>query len=91
MGLLDREVQLKDAEFTQNQQTFTLWDGEYLGMAKSADYGDQPKARVTAGPDKDTFIVFGVKAEQIGRTESGELPMEVKIGRDGRAEPFVKG
>lgn len=89
-GMFDREVQLKDAEFTANEQAFDLWDAEYLGMAKSADYGDQPKAKVIAGPDKQEYIVFGVKAEQVGRMEKGELPARVKIGRDGRAEPLVK-
>ena len=90
MGMFEREIQLKNAEFAQNEQAFDLHSGEFLGTVKSAEYGAQPKARVTAGPDKGSFVVFGVKAEQIGRMEAGELPCRVKIGKHGQAEPFVK-
>lgn len=91
MGLFDRDVQLKDADFVQNGASFTLHSAEFLGMVKSADYGTQAKAKVIAGPDRGEYVVFGVKAEQISRMENGELPLTVKIGKDGQAEPFVPG
>lgn len=89
-GMFDREKQLKDADFAQNEQAFDLHSAEYLGMVKSSKFGTQAKATVVAGPQSEDFVVFGVKAEQIGRMNSGELPVRVKIGRDGDAEPFVK-
>jgi len=89
-GMFDKETQLKDAEFAQNEQAFDLAAAEYLGMVKSAKFGTQAKAKVIAGPAGDEFVVFGVKAEQISRMTDDDLPARVKIGKDGDAEPFVK-
>lgn len=91
MGMFDREIQLKDADFAQNEQAFDLHSAKYLGRVRSAQFEhEQAKAIVVAGPDRKEYVVFGVKAEQVGRMTDGELPARVKIGKDGRAEPFVR-
>jgi len=96
MSMFDREVQLKNAEEFDAAEPFELFGGEFLGMHKSADYGETPKAKVVAGPagsdavDGQDYIVFGVMAEQIGRMNHDDLPATVRMGKDGRANVFVK-
>lgn len=96
MSMFDKETQLKNAQEFDAAQGLTLFSGEFLGMAESAEYGARPKARVKAGPlgsiesaGKD-YVVFGVLAEQIGRIAPGDLPTNVKLAEDGRANVFVK-
>lgn len=96
MGMFDKETQLKNATEFDAEQPFELFEAEFLGRTKSAEYGENVKARVLAGPQgsirdaaKD-YIVFGVMAEQIGRMDSNDLPATVKIGKDGRANILVK-
>lgn len=88
MGMFDTETQLKDAEFAKDGQVFTLHSGEYVGTHHSAQYGDNDKAKVTAGPNQESFIVFGVLAQQIQRMDEGDLPAQVRIVKDGRANVF---
>ena len=96
MSMFDKETQLKNASEFDAAQGFTLFSGEFLGMAESAEYGARPKARVKAGPldsiesTGKEYIVFGVLAEQIGRIAADDLPAKVKLGQDGRATVFVK-
>lgn len=96
MGMFDREVQLKNAEDFNPQQPFELFEAEFLGMSKSAQYGSNPKARVKAGPAGSVpgaakeYVVFGVMAEQVGRMDNSDLPATVKIGQDGQANVFVR-
>lgn len=96
MGMFDKETQLKNAQEFDVEQPFELFKGEYMGKVDSAEYGENTKARVWAGPQgsiesaaKD-YVVFGVMAEQIGRMEDSDLPATVKIGKDGRANVLVK-
>lgn len=90
MGMFDKEVLLKNADFAKDGQTFTLHSAEYIGRVKSAEYGENDKATVEAGPDHEDFVVFGVLAQQIQRMEQNELPTQVRIGQDGRAKIFVQ-
>lgn len=96
MGMFDKEVQLKNAEFAENGNPFTIYSAEPPFKAKSAEYGENMKAFVLAGPidgnesDAEKYVVFGVMAEQCGRIESGDLPATVKVGQDGRANVLQK-
>lgn len=96
MGMFDKETQLKNAEEFDATQPFELFEAEYLGMSKSAEYGENQKARVKAGPKGSVpgaakeYIVFGVMAEQIGRMDPSDLPATVRMGQDGRANVLVK-
>lgn len=96
MSMFDKETQLKNAEDFDAAQGFTLFSGEYMGMADSAEYGQRPKAKVKAGPVDSAenaakeYVVFGVMAEQIGRIANGDLPAKCKIGTDGRANVLQK-
>jgi hypothetical protein len=93
MGMFDKEEQLTKQEFAQNGTPFILRSAEYLGISKHADYGENQKARVVAGPDEENcseYVVFGVMADQISRMESGNLPAVVAIVKDGRANTFAK-
>lgn len=96
MGMFDKETQLKNATEFDAEQPFELFKGEFLGKVDSAEYGENTKARVWAGPQgsiesaaKD-YVLFGVMAEQVGRMDDGDLPATVKIGKDGRANVLVK-
>lgn len=90
MGMFDRETSLTKSDFMGKD--FVLVKGEYLGVSRSADYGENSKARVTVreldGSEERTFVVFGVLADQIQRMEAGDLPAPVRIGKDGRANVF---
>lgn len=85
--MFDKETQLKNAPFAESGQTFTLYSAEYKGMHES-EYGRNERALVVAGPDEETFVVFGVLAQQVQRMDDGDLPAQVKIGKDGRANIF---
>lgn len=84
MGMFDKEEQLKNQPWAENEQTFTIHSGEFNGAVETT-YGPNVKATVVAGPDKGKYILYGTMAEQIGRIESGELPASVKIGKDGQS------
>lgn len=92
MSMFDKETQLKNAEFAENGQAFTLFSCEPPVRVNHAEFGDNMKAEVKAGPvgsdqgDAETYVVFGVMAEQCGRMKPGDLPETVKIGQDGRAK-----
>lgn len=96
MGAFDKETQLKNATEFDPEQPFELFKGEYMGNVKSAEYGDNTKAKVWAGPQGSIegaakeYVVFGVMADQIGRQGDGDFPATVKIGKDGRANVLVK-
>ena len=89
MGMFDKETQLKNASFAENGQPFTLHTGRFIG-AVTTSYGPNVKAEVTAGPDKEKYIVYGTMAEQIGRMASGDLPAEVRITQDGQANVLAR-
>jgi hypothetical protein len=84
MGMFDKEEQLKNQPWAENEQPFTIHSGQFNGQVTTS-YGDNVKATVIAGPDKGEFILYGTMAEQIGRMEDGELPASVKIGQDGQS------
>lgn len=91
MGMFDREPNLASQEWVK--EPFDLMRAEYIGLVKSADFGENRKARVWAIPPGEdapaTFAVYGVLAEQISRMESGELPAKVRVAKEGRAHVFV--
>lgn len=89
MGMFDKENQLKNAEFAEGEKPFTLHSGTFNGEVTTT-YGKNVKATVIAGPDREEFIVYGTMAEQIGRMESGELPTEVKVSKDGQSNILAK-
>ena len=90
MGMFDKEKSLTKSDHKNND--FVLWSGQFLGTTKSADYGENVKARVQVSANKDAeredYVVFGVMADQINRLDSGDLPAIVRIGKDGRANVF---
>lgn len=96
MSMFDKETQLKNAEFALNSQTFTLFSVGTPAMSNHAEYGDSMKATVKAGPvgssegDAEEYVVFGVMAEQCGRVKPDDLPADVKITKDGRANVLAK-
>ena len=96
MSMFDKETQLKNAEFALNGQSFTLFSVGTPAMSSHAEYGNTMKATVKAGalnsPEADakTYIVFGVMAEQCGRTTANDLPANVQITKDGRANVLQK-
>ena len=98
MGMFDKEVQLKNAPFLENNSEgeFMLYNGTYLGTVNHKEYGSNTKARVKAGVvggsevDAESYVVFGVMADQIGRMDNGELPQKVRITIDGRANVLTK-
>ena len=96
MSMFDKETQLKNAEFALNGQAFTLFSVNPPMMSNHAEYGNSMKATVKAGPlgssegDAQEYVVFGVMAEQCGRQKAGDLPTNVKITQDGRANVLAR-
>lgn len=91
MGMFDKEPNLSNQDWIG--EPFRVVEAKYLGTVKSADYGENQKARVTvADADGNTknFTVYGVLADQISRMEDNDLPATVKIEKDGRANVFTK-
>lgn len=94
MSMFDKETQLKNAEFADG--AFILYRGEFLGTVKHAEFGNNTKARVWAGPvggqeaDAKEYVVFGTMAEQIGRIKPSDLPEKVKITVDGRSNVIAR-
>jgi hypothetical protein len=93
MGMFDKEQALTKTDLAADEQGFFLWKGEYIGISKHAEYGENQKARVDASPLSDKsdikpYVVFGVLADQIQRMGADDLPAVVRIGKDGRANVF---
>lgn len=94
MGAFDKEKQLTKSLFAAGE--FVIWSGTYLGEHNSADYGPNAKARVVVSAvdqldpeQRETFVLFGVMAEQIERQDGGDFPRVCRIGQDGRANVIV--
>lgn len=92
MGMFDREKSLTKQDDFDITQPFEMVSAEYLGQVKSADYGDNQKARVTVnvGGENVAYSVYGVMADQIQRMEADDLPATVQVVKDGRANVFER-
>ena len=92
MGMFDKMDQLKNAPFSDGD--FFIFSATYKGMTDHPEYGRNHMAEVVASAtekdEQDTYIVYGVMAEQVARIENGDLPAKVKLGKDGRANILVK-
>lgn len=87
MGAFDKLSQLKDQQFAQNGGTFQIDSAEFKGREKG-QYGEQAVAHVNVkmpNGDIDTFVVYGVMAQQVERQEPGDFPRECRIIQDGQA------
>jgi len=87
MGAFDKLSQLKEQPFAQNGGTFQIESAEFKGREKT-QYGENAVAHVNVKlPDGkvETFVVYGVMAQQIERQESGDFPRECRIIQDGQA------
>jgi hypothetical protein len=87
MGAFDKLAQLKEQPFAQNGGTFQIESAEYQGREKT-QFGEQHVAHVLVkmpNGETDTFVVYGVMAQQVQRQESGDFPRECRIVQDGNA------
>lgn len=88
MGAFDKLAQLKEQPFAQNSQSFYIQSAEYQGLKPTRYGNEQSVANVVAGPSQgelDTYIVYGVMAEQVQRQDDGDFPRHCKIIKDGEA------
>jgi hypothetical protein len=87
MGAFDKLSQLKDQPFAQNGGTFNIESAEYKGREKT-QFGEQSVAHVNVkmqDGSTETFVVYGVMAQQVERQDSGDFPRECRIIQDGQA------
>lgn len=94
MSMFDQPNEDRLSDDYPEGESFILYSAEYEGVKKTS-FGDSHQATVLIGPtdrkgENKEYRVFGRLAEQVKKLESGELPCQAQIIKEGRAHSWSK-